>query len=182
MIFPLVSLERTWCQGLMHAQNWFHKSMGQSLSSQKEIQLYIPRSFREPLGTIYPDSDDQTTGKSVGFQTGQHCLFSYTQETTIRSLKVHAEPRFDTGIEITPSYLCWCLVKEANMRVIILSYYLGPPPPPIMSLPVCRGVLLLVDNTALALSPQLSTGTVPTFSSDVQFQTPSPSSQIQEQG
>ena len=28
------------------------------------------------LETIYPDSDDQTTGKSVGLQTGQECLFA----------------------------------------------------------------------------------------------------------
>ena len=28
------------------------------------------------LGTIIPDSDDQTTGKSVGLQSGQQCLFA----------------------------------------------------------------------------------------------------------
>ena len=32
------------------------------------------------LGTTYPNSDDQTTGKSVGLQPEKHCLFAYTQK------------------------------------------------------------------------------------------------------
>ena len=32
------------------------------------------------LETIYPDSDDQTTGKSVWLQSGRECLFADTQQ------------------------------------------------------------------------------------------------------
>ena len=60
------------------------------------------------LGTIIPDSDDQTTGKSVGFQSGQQCLFAsivYNSNIThdYMFLEVNVEPRFDAGIGITVS-------------------------------------------------------------------------------
>ena len=39
-------------------------------------QVDVDALNRTILETIYPDSDDQTTGKSVGLQTGQECLFA----------------------------------------------------------------------------------------------------------
>ena len=48
-------------------------------------------------------SDDQTTGKSVGLQSGQECLFAdivYNSNVThaYMFLEVNVEPRLDAGI------------------------------------------------------------------------------------
>ena len=60
------------------------------------------------LGTII--SGDQATGKSVGLQTGQECLFAYIVYNSnvthdYMFLEVNVEPRLDAGIGITVSLL-----------------------------------------------------------------------------
>ena len=61
------------------------------------------------LETIYPDSDDQTTGKSVGLQTGQECLFAdivYNSNVThdYMFLEVNVEPCLDAGIGVFATF------------------------------------------------------------------------------
>ena len=56
-------------------------------------------------------SDDQTTGKSVGLQTGQECLFAdivYNSNVThdYTFLEVSVEPRLDAGIGMKSTWKC----------------------------------------------------------------------------
>ena len=72
------------------------------------------------LGTII--SDDQTTGKSVGLQSGQHCLFAdivYNSNVThdYMFLEVNVEPRLDAGIEIMVSLLLILLFAVLLLEV-----------------------------------------------------------------
>ena len=82
------------------------------------------------LETIYPDSDDQTTGKSVGLQTGQECLFAdivYNSNVThdYMFLEVNVEPRLDAGIGITVSLLLIFNPRRAQRGLVGLSVSLS---------------------------------------------------------
>ena len=86
------------------------------------------------LETIYPDSDDQTTGKSVGLQTGQECLFAdivYNSNVThdYMFLEVNVEPRLDAGIGITVYLLLIFNPRRAQRGLVgwfvSLSVYLS---------------------------------------------------------
>ena len=60
-----------------------------------------------PVGTIYPNSSDQTLEKNIDFGTGEYCLLADIRNSAIVSthnyttLETHMEPRLDAGIGIT---------------------------------------------------------------------------------
>ena len=87
-------------------------------------QVDIDATNSTILGTIYPNSDDQTTGKSVGLQSGQQCLFAdivfnsnITHDHTF--LEVNIEPRLDAGIGITVSLLLILLFSVLLLEIFL---------------------------------------------------------------
>ena len=101
------------------------------------------------LETIYPNSDDQTTGKSVGLQTGQECLFAdivYNSNVThdYMFLEVSVEPRLDAGIGITVSLLLILLFAVLLLEVFGADHFLS----------VCLSVSLCVCLLRRFLPPR----------------------------
>ena len=76
------------------------------------------------VGTIEPDSEDQTIEKCFSLRSEQHCLFAdvqYRSNVTrdYTFLKVHTGPRYGAGIGITVSMLLVLLLLVLIMEIIL---------------------------------------------------------------
>lgn len=80
------------------------------------------------LGTIDPDSDDQTIGNALKLSSGQHCLFAdiqYSSNIThdYTFLEVHIQSRLDASVGITVCLLLVLLVVIFLFEALLyLSY------------------------------------------------------------